>query len=89
MFLTDNNIIVDGATTTGWNTNQNQMKNICPFYSVFQVLKVVFMKNFKMQPPDLLFLVINRTSFNIIRKKRFSTQIFNILTDSLILPQPH
>ena len=29
-----------------------------PFYIVFQVLKVLLMKICKMQPPDLLFLVV-------------------------------
>ena len=33
------------------------MKNTCPFYTVFQVLKVLFIKNFKIHPLDLLFLV--------------------------------
>ena len=35
--------------------NPNKMKNACPFYSVFQVLKVFLNKNL---PPDLLFLVV-------------------------------
>ena len=30
----------------GWNTKQNEMKNSCLFYSVFQVLKVLL----KVQP---------------------------------------
>ena len=33
------------------------MKNICPFYIVFQVLKVLLIKISKIRPPDLLFLV--------------------------------
>ena len=44
--------------TTGWNANQNQMKNMHPFYILFQVLKVPFVKKFKIQLPDLLFLVV-------------------------------
>ena len=37
--------------------NQNQMKNTCPFYIVFQNLKVCLIKICKIQPPDLLFSV--------------------------------
>ena len=44
MFLTD-----------GQNINPNKMKSACPFYSVFQVLKILLNKNL---PPDLLFLVV-------------------------------
>ena len=36
----------------------NQMKNTCPFYMLFQVLKLLLVKIFKMQPPDFLFLVV-------------------------------
>ena len=57
LFLTDN-IMVYGILTTGWNNNWNQMKNICPFYIVFQVLIVVFIKKYKIQLPDLLLLVV-------------------------------
>ena len=32
--------------------------NTCPFYIVFQVLKVLFIKICKIQPLDLLFLVV-------------------------------
>ena len=66
------------------------MKNTCPFYNVFQVLKVLLIKICK-----ILFLVvfisfwiryhfsqIFRTSFNIIWKKIFVTN-FPFLTDSL------
>ena len=59
------------------------MKDKGPFYIVFQVLKVLLIKIFKMQPLDLLLLVVFisfymsrylfiqsfRTSFNIIWKK--------------------
>ena len=41
-----------------WNTNQNQMKNACLFYIVFQVLKVVLLKSYKIQLPVLLILVV-------------------------------
>ena len=34
------------------------MKNSCPFYIVFQVLKVRLIKNLKIEPPDFLFLLI-------------------------------
>ena len=59
------------------------------FYIVFQVLKVLLIKICKIQSLDLLFLVVFisfyisryfsqvfRTSFNIIWKKRFSSQDF-------------
>ena len=65
------------------------MKNTCPFYIIFQVLKVPSTKISKIEPPDLLFIVvfinfyisryhflqIFRTSFNIILKT-FSSRIF-------------
>ena len=77
------------------------MKNTCPFYIAFQVLKLLLIKKFKMQPPDLLFLVVFisfyisrchfsqffRTAFNINRKKIFVTN-FPFLTDSLNPPPP-
>ena len=79
LFLTDN-IKMDRIYT-----NQNEMKNICHFYIVLQVLKVFLIKICKTQPPDLLFLAvfisfyisryhfsqIFRISFNIIWKKAF------------------
>ena len=34
------------------------MKNTCPFYIVFQVLKVRLEKICQIEPPDLLFLVV-------------------------------
>ena len=46
-----------------WNTNQNQMKNACLFYIVFQVLKVVLLKSYKIQLPVLLILVVFYISF--------------------------
>ena len=65
--------------------NQNEMKNKCPFYIVFQVLKVCLLKTCKIEPPNVLFVVVFisfyisrynywqlfRTSFNIICKKDF------------------
>ena len=48
----------------------NQMKNTCPFCILFQVLKLLLVKIFKMQPPDFLFLVVfisfNTSSADII-----------------------
>ena len=82
----------------GQNTNQNQKKNVCPFYTVFQVLEVLLIKICKIQPLDLLFLVIfisfyiNRyhfsqifkTSFSIIWKKDFCHKFsfFNRVTQT-------
>ena len=40
------------------STNQNQMKNAHPFYIVFEVFKVLITIICKMQPLDLLFLVV-------------------------------
>ena len=71
------------------------------FYIVFQILKVLLIKICKIQPLDLLFLVVFisfyiiryhfsqvfRTSFNIIWKKDFFTN-FPFLTDSLTPPRP-
>ena len=62
-----------------------QMKNTCPFYIVFQILKVILIKLCKIQSPDFLLLLvfisfyisryhfsqIFRTSFKIIWKKDF------------------
>ena len=50
------------------------MKNSCPFYIVFQVLKVRLIKNLKIEPPDFLFLLIVFISCYISRN-HFS-QIF-------------
>ena len=85
----------------GQNTNQNQKKNVCPFYTVFQVLEVLLIKICKIQPLDLLFLFvyssfyINRyhfsqtfkTSFSIIWNKDFyhKFSFFNRVTQT---PQP-
>ena len=44
----------------GWNTKQKQMKNTHPLYTVFEVLKVLLIIICKMQPLDLLFLVVLR-----------------------------
>ena len=74
------------------------MKNKCPFYIVFQILKALLIKICKIEPPDLLFIVvfisfyisryyfsqIFRTSFNIIWKKDFRHEFsfFNRFTKS-------
>ena len=47
------------------------MKNTCPFYIVFQVLKMRLIKICKKEPPDLLFLVAFIISFYCSRY-RFS-----------------
>ena len=79
------------------NTNQNQMKNKCLFFIVFQVLKVLLMKICKMQPIDLLFLVvfisfyISRIAFHkflelystFISQKKVLITNFPFLADSL------
>ena len=59
----------------GQNTNQNQKKNVCPFYTVFQVLEVLLIKICKIQPLDLLFLVILISFY--INRYHFS-QIFKL-----------
>ena len=78
-----------------WSTNQNQIKNIYPFYIVFEVLKVLLTIICKMQPLHLLFLVrfhISRYHFSLFlelhttcERKIFVTN-FPFLTDSLNLP---
>ena len=50
LFLTDNIKIDRIPTKLKWKT--------CPFYIVFQVLKVLLIKLCKIQPPNLLFLVV-------------------------------
>ena len=42
----------------GKNTNQNQMKNTCPIFIIFQVLKLLLTKIYETQPSDLLFLIV-------------------------------
>ena len=80
------------------------MKNTCPFYTEFQVLKVILVKTWKIQPPDLLFLVvfirrsfyisryhfskIFRTSFNIIWKIDFQHE-FSIFNKLTLLMLPY
>ena len=50
--------IFNGQYRDGWNANQNQMKNTCPFYIVFQVLQVLLIKICKyIQPPEHLLVV--------------------------------
>ena len=93
--------VVNGQYQNGKNTKQNQMKNTYLFYIVFQVLKVLLIKIFKIQQPYLLFLFVFisfyisryhflqnfRTSFKNIWKKYFHHEFF-YLTDSLRLPTP-
>ena len=51
-FLTDS--VLNGQYQDEWNTNQNQMKSMHPFYIAFQqVLKVLLIKICKMQLLDL------------------------------------
>ena len=80
------------------DTNQNQMKNTCSFYIVFQLSKELLIKICKIKPQDLLFLFvfisfyisryhfsqISKTLFTIIRKEDFRHE-FSFLTDSLNL----
>ena len=33
--------VLNGQNQDGWNTNKNQMKTTHPFYTVFEVLKVL------------------------------------------------
>ena len=88
----------NGQYQDGQNTKQNQMKNTCLFYILFQLLKVLLLKICKIEPPDLLFLVvlhqqipryyfpqIFRTSFNMICKKDFRHKFsfFNGFTQPL------
>ena len=77
------------------------LTSTCPFYISFQVLKVRLIKICKIQPPDLLFLVvfisfyisrfhfsqIFRTLFNIIWKTDFRDD-FSFSMDSLNTPPP-
>ena len=74
------------------------MKNIYPFYIVFQVLKVLFIKKIRIKLPDLLFLVVLHQllhqwiSFvelhSTLSEKKDFRHKFSFLTDSLKLPQP-
>ena len=54
--------VLKGQYQDGQNTNQNQKKNTCRFYIVFQVLKVLLIKICKIQSLDLLFIVV----FNLL-----------------------
>ena len=77
------------------------MKNTRPCYNVFQVLKVLLIKTFKILPPDLLLFRLAITSDVILHKyleihstlsekKKFSSQIFlfNQFTQTLPPPPP-
>ena len=73
-----------------------------PFFHCISRFEVLHINIFKIQPPDLLFLVVFisfyisryhfpqffRTSFNITWKKNF-VRNFTFLADSLHLPFPH
>ena len=62
--------VLNGQYQDGQNANQNQMGNRCPFYIIFQVLKVLHIKICRIKPPDLLFLVfLGFTSADIIFHK--------------------
>ena len=50
--------VLNGQYQAGWNTNQNQIENIHLFDILFQVLKVLLIKIYKIQLPVLLFLVV-------------------------------
>ena len=80
------------------NTNQNQMKNIYPFYIVFQWWKFVryshqifyfllFLLAFTSTDVISVFSYIFRTSFNIMWKNIFVTN-FPFLIDSFKAPTP-
>ena len=63
--------VLNGQYQDGQITNQNQKKNTCHFYNVFQVLEVLFIKICKIQPLDLLFIVVFN-SFCISKQISFS-----------------
>ena len=77
------------------------MKNTCFFYIAFQVLKVILIKVCKIQPPDLLFLVVFisfyisryhfsqfcKTLFNNIWKKDFRHK-FSFFNGFTQIPHP-
>ena len=85
-----------------YNTNQYQMKNTCPFYILFQVLKVLLIKICKIHLADLLFLVvfisfyISRYQFfykclelhSTLSEKKIFVSNFPFLTDPLKPPTP-
>ena len=62
---------------TRWYTNQNQVKNTCPFYIVFKVLKVLLIKIYKTQPPAILFLFVSNQLFHQEISFFIIFQIFN------------
>ena len=64
----------NGKYQAGWNTNQNQIKNMCQAVFLFLVLHQVLHQLIS------FFLQIFRTSFNIICKKIFVTN-FPFLMD--------
>ena len=54
LFLMDNIKLAGILTKFKWN------KYICLFHIVFQILKVLFIKCYKIQLPDWLYLVLNQ-----------------------------
>ena len=50
----------------GWNTNQNEIKNICSLYIEYQVLKVPLAITYKIEPPSLFisYLLLYVVGFN-------------------------
>ena len=88
-------------TISKWIEYQPKSNKKYPLYTVFQVLEVLLIKKFKIQPLDLLLLVIFisfyisryhlpqifKTSFSIIWKKIFVTNL-PYLTDSPKPPSP-
>ena len=91
--------VLNRQNQDGQNTNKDQMKNSCPFYIVFQVLKVLLINISKIKPPDLLILVAfisfymrryqSLELYSTLSEKKISVTDFPFLTDSLNHPQPH
>ena len=91
--------VLNRQNQDGQNTNEDQMKNSCPFYIVFQVLKVLFINISKIKTLDLLILVafisfyIRRYQslelYSTLSEKKISVTNFPFLTDSLNHPHPH
>ena len=53
------------------------MKKTCPFYTVFQVLKVLLIKICKIQPTDFLLFVVFISFY--ISRYHFPQTFFNIV----------
>ena len=50
--------VLDKQYQAECNSNQNQIKGTCPLSIVFQVLKVLLTKIYKIQPPVISFLIV-------------------------------